>query len=223
MNTEKAKFCEGCGYPIVLMMLNKILEKNKLQKKAVLGLDIGCSLLALKSLPINTFQTHHGRVTPTMVGFKRAQADSICISLTGDGGAYAIGIQNLLHTALRDEPVTVIVVNNSLYAMTGGQSAPTTLIGQKTSTSPQGHKETTFFGPEMLKGQIKPGAFLARSAVNDPKNLMSYLDQAIEAQQNGHFSLLEILSLCPTNWRTRGKDTIDYLENLKKEFKLGIL
>ena len=77
MNTEKAKFCNGCGYPIILMMLNKILEKNGLQDDAVLGLDIGCSLLALKSLPINTFQTHHGRVTPTMVGFKRAQTDSI--------------------------------------------------------------------------------------------------------------------------------------------------
>jgi 2-oxoglutarate/2-oxoacid ferredoxin oxidoreductase subunit beta len=223
MNTEKAKFCDGCGYPIVLMMLNKILEKNKLQSKAVLGLDIGCSLLALKSLPINTFQTHHGRVTPTMVGFKRAQKNSVCISMTGDGGAYAIGIQNLLHAAKRDEPVTVIVVNNSLYAMTGGQSAPTTLVGQKTSTSPQGHEEEKFLGPEMLKPEIKSGAFLARSAVNDPKNLMNYLEQAIKTQQDGHFSLVEILSFCPTNWRTKGKDTIDYLENLKKEFKLGIL
>ena len=223
MITEKAKFCDGCGYPIVLMMLNKVLEKNGLKNKAVIGLDIGCSLLALNSLPINTFQTHHGRVTPTMVGFKKAQKNSVCVGITGDGGAYAIGIQNLLHAAKRDEPVIIIVVNNSLYAMTGGQSAPTTLVGQKTNTSPRGHEEDLFLGPEMLKGETKTGAFLARCAVNDPKNLMSYLEQAIKAQQNDHFSLIEILSFCPTNWRTRGKDTIDYLENLKNEFKLGKL
>src|SRR3989339_1962568 len=110
-----AKFCAGCGYPIILMTLGRILEQKQLSKKAVMGLDIGCSLLAINSLPINIFQTHHGRVTPTMVGFKRARLEAVCFSLTGDGGAYAIGLQNLLHAAKRDEPIIVIVINNTVY------------------------------------------------------------------------------------------------------------
>ena len=215
------KFCPGCGYPIVMMMLNKILEKHNLINKANLGLDIGCALLGLNSLPINTYQTHHGRVVPTMVGFKRAKKDSTSLALVGDGGAYAIGLQSLIWAAKRDEPITVLVMNNSLYAMTGGQSAPTTLKGQKTTTHPQGSQSDIFLGPESLKDFAQPGAYLARSAVNEPKNLMDYLEKAILTQQKGHFSLLEVLIFCPTNWRTTGKATLDYLENLKKEFKVG--
>lgn len=216
-----AKFCPGCGYPIVMMMLNRILEKLDVKEKANLGLDIGCSLLGLNSLPINTFQTHHGRVVPTMVGFKRAKKDSTSLALVGDGGAYAIGLQSLIWSAKRDEPITVLVMNNSLYAMTGGQSAPTTLKGQKTTTNPTGSNSEVFFGPESLKEFTQKGAYLARSAVNDPKNLMDYLEKAIKTQQQGHFSLLEVLIFCPTNWKTVGQATLNYLNNLKQEFKVG--
>lgn len=222
-NSKLSRFCPGCGYPIVLMTLNKILEEKGLTDKAVLGLDIGCSLLAINSLPINTFQTHHGRVTPTMVGFKRARPNSICFSLTGDGGAYAIGLQNLLHAAKRDEPVTVLVINNTVYAMTGGQSAPTTLKGQITITSPKGYEEEPLLGPELFRDLVKPGVFLARTAVNDPKDLKEYLIKAVDTQQAGHFSLVEILSFCPTNWRVKGIELIDRLNALKQEFKVGII
>ncbi|KKP59397.1 MAG: 2-oxoglutarate synthase [Candidatus Magasanikbacteria bacterium GW2011_GWC2_34_16] len=223
MAENLAKFCAGCGYPITLMMLNKTLEKLDLQKRAVLGLDIGCALLAWNFLPINTFQTHHGRVAPTMMGFKRARNNSICFALVGDGGAYAIGLQSLIHAAKRDEPITVIVANNTVYGMTGGQTAPTTLCGQVTPTSPKGNIEEPFHGPEMLKGVIKDGAFLARTAVNEPKQLQEFLQKAIETQQAGHFSLVEVLSFCPTNWKTNGVDTINKLNGLKDIFELGIL
>ena len=216
-----AKFCPGCGYPIVMMMLNQTLNKHNLKNQASLGLDIGCSLLGLNSLPINTFQTHHGRVVPTIVGFKRAKKDSTSLALLGDGGAYAIGLQSLIWSAKRDEPITVLVMNNSLYAMTGGQSAPTTLKGQKTTTHPLGSESEVFMGPELLKSIVQPGAYLARTAVNEPKKLMDYLEKAILTQQKGHFSLLEVLIFCPTNWKTAGKETLDYLDNLKKEFKVG--
>lgn len=216
-----SKFCPGCGHPIVLMMLDKVLQDLKLSGKAVLGLDIGCSLLAWNFLPINTFQTHHGRVTPTMAGFKRAKPGSLCFGYTGDGGAYAIGLQSLLYAARRDEPITVVVINNTVYAMTGGQSAPTTLKGQKTDTHPNGHEDEPLLGPELLRGIVKPGAYLARTAVDNPKQMREYIKKAIEAQQAGHFSLVEFLSFCPTNWKTGGKETIDYLEKLKFSFKIG--
>ncbi|KKS13373.1 MAG: 2-oxoglutarate synthase [Candidatus Magasanikbacteria bacterium GW2011_GWA2_41_55] len=186
-----------------------------------MGLDIGCSLLAINALPINIFHTHHGRVTPTMLGFKRARPDSLCFGLTGDGGAYAIGWQSLFHSALRDEPITVIVVNNTVYAMTGGQTAPTTLPGQKTDTNPNGYDGATFFGPESLRHITHKDAYLARTAANNPKDIATYIEKAIATQSAGHFSLVEILSFCPTNWKTVGKATMDYVENLKKVYKVG--
>ncbi|MBI5732013.1 MAG: 2-oxoglutarate synthase [Candidatus Magasanikbacteria bacterium] len=216
-----AKFCPGCGYPLVLLTLGKILEEKKLSDQAILGLDIGCSLLAWNFLPVNNFQTHHGRVTPTLMGFKRARPESLCLGLTGDGGAYAIGWQSLFWAAQRDEPVTVIVVNNTVYAMTGGQTAPTTLSGQKTDTDPAGFKGAPFFGPENLKAVINHGAYLARGAVNNLSQFKEYFEKAIAVQQKGHFSLVEVLSFCPTNWKTQGKETVDYLENLKRVFKVG--
>lgn len=223
MVEELAKFCPGCGHPIVLMMLHRILQQNNLEAKTVLGLDIGCSLLAWNYLPVNTFQTHHGRVVPTMVGFKRARPDSVSLAYVGDGGAYAIGWQSLFHAALRDEPVMVIVVNNTVYGMTGGQTAPTTMKGQVTPTSPSGFGGATFHGPEVLRTIANKDAFIARTAVNDPKQMLDFIAKAIFAQQAGHFSLVEFLSFCPTNWRTSGVGTIKRLEEMKGEFKLGIL
>src|SRR3989339_1213937 len=132
--SKEAKFCPGCGHPIVLRFLYSVLKEMGLEKKAVLGLDIGCALLAWDFLPINTFQTHHGRVTCTMVGYKRSQPDSLSIACTGDGGAYAIGMQSLFWAALRNDPVTVIVVNNSVYGMTGGKLVRKTVVGLKTVT-----------------------------------------------------------------------------------------
>lgn len=216
-----AKFCAGCGYPIILMTLGRILEQKQLSKKAVMGLDIGCSLLAINALPINIFHTHHGRVTPTMMGFKRARPDSLCFGLTGDGGAYAIGWQSLFYSAMRDEPITVIVVNNTVYAMTGGQTAPTTLSGQKTDTNPDGYEGAPFFGPELLRHVARKEAYLARTATNNPKDIAAYLEKVIATQQAGHFSLVEILSFCPTNWKTVGKATMDYVDGLKKVYKMG--
>jgi 2-oxoglutarate ferredoxin oxidoreductase subunit beta len=216
---KEAKFCPGCGHPIVLRFLYSVLKEMGLEKKAVLGLDIGCSLLAWDFLPINTFQTHHGRVTPTMVGFKRSQPDSICIGYTGDGGAYAIGMQSLFWAALRNDPVTVIVVNNTVYAMTGGQLAPTTMVGQKTDSSPSGNDQPPVMGPELVR-PLNSKAYIARTAVNDIVGLQSALKKAFEAQKAGNFSLIEVLSYCPTNWRTKGTETNEYLEGMKGVFKL---
>ena len=221
MPANLAKFCPGCGHPLVLMTLGKVLEEQKTAAEAVLGLDIGCSLLAHNFLPINTFQTHHGRVTPVIMGFKRAHPESVCIGYTGDGGAYAIGLQSLLWAARRDEPITVLVVNNTVYAMTGGQTAPTTLKGQITDTDPTGASNDPLLGPELLRSVCHPEAFLARTAVNDIKTMKEYITKALAAQKSGHFSLVEFLSFCPTNWKTKGSQTLEYLENLKQVFTLG--
>ena len=219
--SKQAKFCPGCGHPIVLRFLQTVLKNKNLEKQAVLGLDIGCSLLAWDFLPINTFQTHHGRVVATMTGFSRANKNALPIAYTGDGGAYAIGLQSLLWAGIRNEAVLVIVVNNSVYAMTGGQSAPTTMKNQKTDTSPMGYNEETMLGPELIR-KLNSKAFLARTAVNDPKQLQKFLEKAIDNTRKGNFSLLEVLSYCPTNWKTKGTETNQFLEEkLKAVFKIG--
>lgn len=218
---KEAKFCPGCGHPIVLRFLHMVLKEKQLEKQSVLGLDIGCSLLAWDFLPINTFQTHHGRVTATMVGYKRAQPDSLSFAYTGDGGAYAIGMQSLMWAAIRNEPITVIVINNSNYAMTGGQTAPTSYKGQITDTNPSGFQGESVFGPELVRN-VNKKAYIARTAVNDPKQVKEYLEKAIEAQQAGNFSMVEFLSYCPTNWKTKGAETNKYLEEkLKVVFNTG--
>lgn len=216
-----AKFCPGCGHPMVLLALNKVLAENNWKSQAVLGLDIGCSLLAWNFLSINTFQTHHGRVSPTMVGFKRGRPESLAVGYSGDGGAYAIGLQSLLHAAKRDEPITVLVINNTVYGMTGGQTSPTTYHGQKTATAPEGFLGEPLLGPELLSNVCSKDAFLARTAVNDPATVGKFIKKALETQQAGHFSLVEFLSFCPTNWKTQGPASVEYLNNLKNIFPIG--
>ncbi|HAT03492.1 MAG TPA: 2-oxoglutarate synthase [Candidatus Magasanikbacteria bacterium] len=218
--SKDSKFCPGCGQPIILQTLYRILQEQKSEEKAVLGLDIGCALLAWDFLPINTFQTHHGRVTATMVGFKRGRPDSLSFAYTGDGGAYAIGLQSLMWAAMRNDPITVIVANNSVYGMTGGQTAPTTMKGQVTDTSPHGGELDPMTGPELLRS-INKKAYLARTAVNEIQNVKMYLTRAIETQRQGNFSLVEVLSFCPTNWRVKGPAMIEFLNNMKEPFKMG--
>lgn len=217
---KPAKFCPGCGYPTVLRLLHALLKEKRLERKAMLGLDIGCSLLAWDFLPVNTFQTHHGRVVPTMIGVKRAKPDLLAIALSGDGGAYAIGLQSLLWTALRNDPIFVIVVNNTVYAMTGGQAAPTTMVGQKTDTSPSGNAQPPLFGPELIR-RLSRDAYLARVAIDDIRQITTVFGKAIDATRAGNFALVEILSYCPTNWRAKGAALGALLENAKQVFKSG--
>lgn len=219
---KPANFCAGCGYPLALLTLKKVLEATELTARAALGLDIGCALLAIDYLPINTWHAHHGRVTPLMIGYKRGNQEAMAIGCTGDGGAYAIGLQYLLHAALRDEPITILVINNTLYGMTGGQSAPTTMKGQKTDTFPLGSEAKTLLGPELVARVANPAAFVARGAVTDLAQARELLTKALQTQLAGHFSLVELLSFCPTNWKTSGPETASYLkEKMLPVFPLG--
>ena len=136
--TKPHLFCPGCGHGIALKQLGYAIDELKIQDKITFGIDIGCSLLAWNFFDIDTIQTHHGRTTPVMVGYKMMKPKRVAIAYMGDGGGYAIGLQSLLHAAFRNDPVTVILVNNSNYAMTGGQMAPTTRIGEITTTTPGG-------------------------------------------------------------------------------------
>lgn len=216
LESKPHRFCPGCGHGLVLKALGYALDDLGLAGRGLFACDIGCSLLAWDFFTIDSLQTHHGRTVPVAVGFKRALPDRVVLAYMGDGGGYAIGLQHLFSAALRDDPVTVIVVNNTVYAMTGGQMAPTTLEGQATETSPfgrdPGETGVPMKGPEALREVVHPGAYLYRGTVARVAPLKKAIRRALEVQLEGHFSFVEALSTCPTNWRTNAAETWAFLE-----------
>jgi 2-oxoglutarate ferredoxin oxidoreductase subunit beta len=229
LESKPHKFCPGCGHGIVLKVLGEVIDELEIQDRMVFGVDIGCSLLAWDFFDVDTVQTHHGRTNPVMVGIKRANPNAICVAYMGDGGGYAIGSQHLVNSAFRNEKIMAIVVNNCNYGMTGGQMSPTTLPGQKTETSPYGRdpKETgnPTLGPEMVAAIASPGAYVARGSVSNIKQLKRFTKKAMENQIAGNgFSFLEVISSCPTNWRTNAKQTWAFMEeDMATYFKTGEL
>jgi len=225
VESKPHKFCPGCGHPIVLKMLGEVIDEMKLAAKTVFLVDIGCSLLAWDFFDLATSQTHHGRTVPVAKGFKMVDPDKTVIAYMGDGGGYAIGLQHTITSALRGDAITTILVNNTVYAMTGGQSAPTTTAGEITTTAPSGKQESQFAtlkGPEMLSTIAPSGSFIARGSTDKPLVLKRYLKQALETQAQGHYSFVEALSACPLNWQTDAKETIVRMKKLEEVFKTGV-
>ncbi len=227
LESKPHKFCPGCGHGLILKALGEAIDELGIQDKVVFGADIGCSLLAWDFFNVDTVQTHHGRTTPVLAGIKRANPDLICIAYMGDGGGYAIGSQHIVNAASRNERITAILVNNCVYAMTGGQMAPTTLLGMKTETTPYGRdmKETGYptQGPEMVAAITHTGSYVARGTIANLEQMKAFIKKAIVNQMSGNgFSFVEALSSCPTNWRTNAKDTWAFVEKeMTKYFKVG--
>lgn len=223
--SKPAKFCAGCGYHLILGMLGKLIDELGIGEKSVFMTDIGCNLLAWDYFNLPSCQTHHGRTVATAGGFKLASSEKVVICLIGDGGGYAIGLQNLIHACLRDIPLTVILANNLDYSMTGGQVSPTSLEGQITESTPSGKREEiqgrTFFGPEVLRKVANEKAFLARTSTLKPQEIKDFLAKALETQKQGNFSLVEVISACPLNWDLSGQALIERMKELETIFPQG--
>jgi len=218
-------FCPGCGHGIVLKHLGYVIDDLAIKRRVTLGIDIGCSLLAWDFFNLDTVQTHHGRTTSVMVGYKKVKPKRITLAYMGDGGGYAIGLQSLLHAAFRNDPITVILVNNENYAMTGGQMAPTTPTGMITATSPSGKDKIFgpgFLGPELIRQTANKNAYIARASVANPIELANLLKRAITNQTNNRaFSFVEVLSTCPTNWKTSTKESLQKLKEMAAAYPIG--
>ena len=225
--TKPHKFCPGCGHGLVLKALGHAVDDLGIQGRTIFNCDIGCSLLAWDFFNMDTFQAHHGRTTPVAVGQKLANPDLIVVAYMGDGGGYAIGSQHLVSAAMRGDRITVIVVNNTQYGMTGGQMAPTTLPGQVTETTPYGRDvlKTGYpmLGPEMVVAMASKKAYVARGTVAKPQQLKIFFRRALENQVAGRgFSFVEALSTCPTNWRTGPEETWRFIEeDMASYFTVG--
>lgn len=201
-------YCPGCGHSIIHRLIAEVLDEMKLREKAICVPPAGCAVLAYNYLDVDMVEAPHGRATAVATGIKRVRPGNLVFSYQGDGDLAAIGTAEAVHAANRGEQITVIFVNNAVYGMTGGQMAPTTLPGQKTTTSPQGRNVKTEGPPikvcELLAG-LGNTAYLERVAVNSPANVRkakSAIRRAFEYQiKKTGFSLVEILSPCPTNWK----------------------
>jgi 2-oxoglutarate ferredoxin oxidoreductase subunit beta len=224
--TKPHRFCPGCGHGIILKGLADVVDELGIHRQGVFACDIGCSLLSWDFFNLDSVQTHHGRTIPVVVGMKRVRPDYVVVAYVGDGGGYSIGLQHLISSAVRNDPVTVILVNNTVYAMTGGQMAPTTLPGQKTSTTPYGRSVedagSPFMGPEIVAAAASDRAYVARGSMTRFSELKQILKKALLNQiQRSSFSFVEFLSSCPTNWRTKPSDTLKFVnEDMATVFPL---
>ncbi len=229
----QTKYCPGCGHGVIHRLIAEVIDELGVQEKSVLLNPVGCSIWADLYFDFDSVQVPHGRTPAGATGIKRMLPDHLVICYQGDGDLAAIGTGEAVHAANRGEKFTTIFVNNAIYGMTGGQMAPTTLVGQKATTAPFGRDpvDAGMGYPvkvlEML-ATLEGTKYLARGAVNNVVNVRKtkqYIKKAFEAQLRGEgFTMVEILSQCPTNWGMDPVESNAWLESsMMPVFKLGVL
>ena len=224
-------YCPGCGHSIVHRLICEVIDELKIQERVIGIPPPGCSVFAHHYLDVDMVETAHGRGAAVGTGIKRAYPEAIVFTYQGDGDLAAIGTGGTIHAANRGEKITAIFINNAVYGMTGGQMAPTTLPGQKTTTSPYGRDAELEGYPIRISEMLawaKGVAYIERTAVNSPKNInrtKKAILKAFQTQIDGRgFSLVEILSPCPTNWRMTPIESWKWVEEeMTKEFPLGLI
>jgi len=227
---HQTHYCPGCGHGIVHKLVALAIDQLGIQDRTIFISPVGCSVFAYYYFDVGNIQAAHGRAAAVATGAKRARPDSIVISYQGDGDLAAIGTAELIHAANRGENISVIFVNNAIYGMTGGQMAPTTLLGQKTTTTPFGRSAANEGYPlhvcELLASLEAP-VYLERVAVADNKGVMKAakaIRRALENQVRGlGFSLVEVLSPCPTIWKMNPVEAQAWVrEEMTKVFPLAV-
>ncbi len=210
---HQTHYCPGCGHGLVHKLIAEAIEELGLQDRTILVSPVGCSVFSYYYFDVGNVQVAHGRAPAAATGLQRACPDKVVISYQGDGDLAAIGTAEIVHAANRGEKIAVFFVNNAIYGMTGGQMAPTTLVGQRSTTSPWGRRPVNEGFPlhmaEMLSSLEAP-VYIERVALSDNKNIMKArraVHKALQLQRDGAgFSFVEILSPCPTIW---GKDPVE--------------
>lgn len=213
-------YCPGCTHGIVHRLAAECAEELGQSKSTIAVAPVGCAVFAYKYFNSDVVQAAHGRAPAVATGIKRVHPDKLVFTYQGDGDLASIGLAETVASAARGENISIIFINNGIYGMTGGQMAPTSLIGQKSTTSPAGRDPKTQGYPikvsEMLK-ELDGPAFIARVSTHDTANVLktkAAIKKAFQYQLDGKgFSLVEILTSCPTNWGLSPKAALDYIKN----------
>ncbi len=213
-------YCPGCTHGIIHRLVAEAIDHLGIEGKTVGVAPVGCAVLAYNYFACDMIEAAHGRAPAVATGCKRANPDNVVFTYQGDGDLASIGTAEIVHAAARRENITVIFVNNAIYGMTGGQMAPTSLPGQVTQTSPYGRDVKTVGYPvkvcEML-AQLDGAAYLERVAVNNVKHVRAAkkaIEKAFRNQLEGKgFSLVEVISSCPTNWGMTPQKALEWVES----------
>jgi len=223
-------YCPGCGHGVLHKLIAEAIDDFNIREKTILISPVGCSVFAYYYFKVGNIQCAHGRAPAVATGIKRVHPQSVVISYQGDGDLAAIGGNNILQAANRGEAITVFFINNAIYGMTGGQMAPTTLVGQKTTTTPYGrHVENEGYPLRVseLLSSLEAPVYIERVALTDVKNTnrtRRAVRKALNNQIEGKgFSLVEVLSACPSGWKMPPDKAKEYIEeHMTKIFPLGV-
>jgi 2-oxoglutarate ferredoxin oxidoreductase subunit beta len=227
---RSSHYCPGCGHGIIHRVVAELLDELHLGPRTIGVGSVGCAVFAYDYLSVDFVESPHGRAPAVATGVRRARPDAFVFTYQGDGDLAAIGTAEIVHAAARGERITVIFVNNGIYGMTGGQMAPTTLLGQKTTSSPAGRDARLNGYPlpmtEMLS--LIPGvAYAARGSLANAGaigKVRAMLKRACEVQLEGTgFAIVEILANCPVGWGMTAPESIDHLTTVAETYPLGVL
>ncbi|HCF50707.1 MAG TPA: 2-oxoglutarate oxidoreductase [Syntrophomonas sp.] len=212
-------YCPGCSHGIIHRLVAEVMDELNIREETIGICPVGCSVLAYEYFNCDMLEAAHGRAPAIATAIKRLLPDRYLFTYQGDGDLASIGMGEIVHASLRGEKITTIFVNNTLYGMTGGQMAPTTLLGQVTTTSPYGRKaEIEGYPAKMceLLSHNEGSAYICRTAVNNPANVIKTkkaIKKAFQTQAKGlGFSMVEVLSACPTNWGLSPADSLKWME-----------
>ena len=232
LKTTKFHYCAGCGHSIAHRLVCEIIDELDIQDRTIGIPPAGCAVLAYNYFDVDMLEAAHGRGCATATGMKRILPDRVIFTYQGDGDLAAIGTAETIHAANRGENITVIFINNAVYGMTGGQMAPTTLLGQTSTTTPPGRNFALDGHPihvSELLSHLPGTVYIERCAVNSPNNVLKTkkaIKKAFEYQM-GHeygFTLIEILAQCPTNWKMSPVESCRWIDEvMTKELPLGII
>lgn len=229
MTKRPTSYCPGCLHGVTTRIIAEVIDELNINDNTIGVLPVGCSTLGLFHFNIDTISSAHGRAPAVATGIKRCSPDKITFTYQGDGDLASIGLAEIMHCANRGENVTTIFVNNSIFGMTGGQMAPTTLIGQKASTCVTGRDPKTEGYPMKMCeiiSQLEAPKYVARFSLDSPANIIKAkkgIKKAFQLQMEGKgYTFIELLSNCPTNWGLSVEDSIQWMrDNTLKEFPLG--
>jgi 2-oxoglutarate ferredoxin oxidoreductase subunit beta len=224
-------YCAGCGHGIIHRLICEIIDEFKMRDRVIAVAPVGCAVIAYDYWNFDVTEAAHGRTPAVATGIKRVLPDRIVFTYQGDGDLAAIGTSEIIHAANRGENITVIFVNNGVYGMTGGQMAPTTIIGQRTQTTKKGRVVKRDGFPLKISEMVallEGATFIERTSVHTPKDILKTkraIKKAFEIQiKNEGFSMVEVLAMCPTYW---GMSSVDSAKRIEKEvikaYPLGVL
>jgi 2-oxoglutarate ferredoxin oxidoreductase subunit beta len=227
---RSSHYCPGCGHGIIHRLVAELLEELELAPRTIAVASVGCSVFAYDYLAVDFVEAPHGRAPAVATGIRRVRPGAFVFTYQGDGDLAAIGTAEIVHAAARGERISVVFVNNGIYGMTGGQMAPTTLLGQRTTSSPAGRDARTAGYPVLITEMLAllPGvAYAARGSVADPGHIgktKAMLRTAFQAQLDDRgFSIVEVLSNCPVGWGMTAPESMAHLAEVSETYPLGVL